>query len=77
MERVLAKLRERGEYDMYSWSPAFWIDGGAHVRISCLPSGKYEVLVWLTGDKYFGKPSRNILNSESELGEYLRRYSFI
>jgi len=77
MERILERLRERGEYDMYSWSPAHWIDGGAHVRISCLPSGKYEVLFWLAGDKYSGKPSKRVLNSDSELGEYLRRYSFI
>jgi hypothetical protein len=77
MERILEKLREKGEYDMYSFNPAPWIDGGAHVRISCLPGGKYQALFWLTGDKYSGKPNRNIFSSNMELEGYLRKYSFI
>jgi hypothetical protein len=77
MERILEKLQEKGEYDMYSFNPAPWIDGGAHVRISCLPGGKYQALFWLTGDKYSGKPSKDILSSISELEGYLRKYSFI
>jgi len=77
MERILERLREKGEYDMYSWCPAHWIDGGAHVRISCLPNGKYKVLFWLTGDKYSGKPTKRVLNSDMELERYLREYSFI
>jgi hypothetical protein len=77
MERILEKLREKGEYDMYSFSPAPWIDGGAHVRISCLPGGKYQVLFWLAGDKYSGRPSKDILSSVSQLEEYLRKYSFV
>jgi hypothetical protein len=76
MERILEKLWEKGEYDMYSFSPAHWIDGGAHIRISCLQGNKYQVLFWLTGDKYSGKPTKRTFNLD-ELEKYLKEYSFI
>jgi hypothetical protein len=77
IEQILKKLKEKGECELYSACPAPWIDGGAHIRISCLQGNKYQALFWLTGDKYSGKPTKDTLSSIPELEEYLKKYSFI
>ena len=77
MKEIIRKVEEKGECELYSPSPAPWVDGGASIRITKTQSGRFRTVFWLTGDKYSGGPSICEHKGLKELEEYLRRHSFI
>jgi hypothetical protein len=79
MEKVLERLKEKGECELYSACLAPWIDGGAWVRIIRTQDDKFRTLFWLAGDSYCDRPTKRTFNLEEleELERYLKKYSFI
>ena len=77
MKEIIREIEEKGECELYSPSPAPWVDGGARIRITKAQPGGFRTVFWLTGDKYFGMPSIREHKGLEELEEYLQRYSFI